>query len=122
MAELVRELNAFQTTAPVTDDEMERTIAGSTRELPGQFETAGAVLTSLINSARYGRPLDYAATLTERYEALSLDDLRVAADDVIQPEALTWLVVGDLREIRSQVEATGIAPVEVWTVDGERVE
>jgi hypothetical protein len=46
----------------------------------------------------------------------------VAADDVIQPEALTWLVVGDLREIRSQVEATGIAPVEVWTVDGERVE
>jgi zinc protease len=80
------------------------------------------VLTSLINSARYGRPLDYAASLTDRFEALTLDDLRIAADDIVQPGALTWLVVGDLRDIRSQVEATGIAPVEVWTVDGERVE
>ncbi len=122
MSELVRELNAYQTTEPVTEEEMARTIASSTRELPGQFETAGAVLGSMINSVRYGRPPDYASTLTERYEALTLDDLRVAADDIVQPGALTWLVVGDLRDIRSQVEATGIAPVEIWTVNGERVE
>ena len=122
MAELVRELNAIKTTEPVTPTEMGRVIAGSTRELPGQFETAGAVLGSLLSSARYGRPLDYAATVTERYEALTLGDLEAEAQEVIHPESLIWLVVGDLDEIRDQVEAVNIAPIEVWNDDGERVE
>ena len=91
LAELIRELETIKTTRPVTDEEMSRVIAGSTRKLPGQFETAGAVLGSLITSARYGRPLDYAARLTESYESLRLQDLQAAAQDVVQPDSLTWL-------------------------------
>ena len=121
LAELVKELEAIRTTRPITATEMQRVIAGSTRELPGRFETAGAVLGSLITSARYGRPLDYAATLTERYEGLTLDELQAAADEVVHPESLIWVVVGDLSEIRSQVEAVGIAPIEIWNDDGQPV-
>ena len=121
LAELVKELEAIRTTRPITATEMQRVIAGSTRELPGRFETAGAVLGSLITSARYGRPLDYAATLTERYERLTLDELQAAADEVVHPESLIWVVVGDLSEIRSQVEAVGIAPIEIWNDDGQPV-
>jgi len=119
--ELVRELETIATSRPVTPDEMSRVIAGSTRELPGEFETAAAVLGSLASSARYGRPLDYAASLTERYEALTLDDLRTAARDVVHPRSLVWVVVGDLAQIRGQVEALNIAPVEIWNDDGQPV-
>jgi zinc protease len=117
LAELIRELESIKADRPVSPDEMSRVIAGSTRELPGQFQTAGAVLSSLITSARYGRPLDYAATLKERYEALQLADLE-SATEFVAPQSLIWVIVGDLAQIRSQVEALGIAPIEIWTDDG----
>jgi predicted Zn-dependent peptidase len=121
LAELVMELNAIKTTKPIAEPEMARVIAGLTRELPGRYETANAVLGSLISSALYGRPLDYAATLAERYEALDLGDLQAAANDLVQPSRLVWVVVGDLGQIRAQVEALNLGPVEVWNDDGEPV-
>jgi zinc protease len=121
LAELIRELETIKTSRQITDEEMARVIAGSTRELPGQFETAGAVLGSLITSARYGRPLDYAARLTESFEALRLQDLQSAAEDVVQPDALTWIIVGDLAQIRDQIEALEIAPIEIWDDNGQPV-
>jgi zinc protease len=120
--ELVRELDAIRGSEPIRPAEMARVVAGSMRELPGQFQTVNAVLDSLTTSARYGRPLDYAATLTERLEALQLPELQAAAEEVVMPQSLIWLVVGDLAEIREQVEATGIGPIEVWNDAGERLE
>jgi len=116
--ELINELNAITSTRPVQADEMSRVIANATRVLPGQFETAGAVLGSLITSDRYGRPLDYAASLAEQNEALTIDDLQSAANAYVHPEALIWVIVGDLAEIQDQVAALNIAPIEIWTEDG----
>jgi zinc protease len=121
LVELVRELEAIGSTRPVAEAEMSRVVAGATRSLPGSYETVSAVLSSLMTSARYGRPLDYAATLAERYEALGLEDLREAALDV-HPESVVWMIVGDLAAIRSQVAAVGLAPVEIWNDDGEPLE
>jgi zinc protease len=121
VAELLRELRAFTTTRPVTAKEMQDAIAAETRRLPGRFQTSRAVLGSLVSSARYGRPLDYAATLTAHYEALQLDELRAAARQVVQPDALVWIIVGDLAKIRPQIEPLEIAPVEIWDDSGRPV-
>lgn len=121
LAEMIRELEAIRSTRPVTQDEMDRVIAGLTRELPGRFETANSVLGSIVTSARYGRPLDYAATLTNRYKALTLADLQSAARDLVQPQSVVWLVVGDLQKIREQIAALNVATVEVWNDDGQPV-
>jgi zinc protease len=121
MAEILKELDAIRSSKPIADDEMNRVIAGLTRGLPGSFETTMAVLNSLITSARYGRPLDYAATLTERYESLRLTDLQTAATEIVHPQSLVWVVVGDLGRIREQVEKLNIAPIEIWNDDGQPV-
>src|SRR5690606_18420690 len=52
IAELLKELRGVKSSAPITPDEMDRVIAGLTRELPGRFETSSAVLSSLVTSAR----------------------------------------------------------------------
>lgn len=122
LRELLSELNDINGERPIRRDEMERVIAGATRELPGRFETSQSVLGSIASSARYGRELDYAETLTERYESLNLDDLRNAAGQIVHPQSLVWIIVGDLAQIREQVEDTGIAPIEIWNEDGEPVE
>jgi len=121
LAELGRELEAIRMTRPITQEERDRVIAGLTRELPGRFETANAVLGSLVTSARYGRPLDYAATLTERYSSLTLSALNDAARDFVHPSGVTWLIVGDLAKIRDQITALNLAPIEVWNDDGQPV-
>lgn len=122
LLELMRELESIKTSRPVTQDEMDLVIASSTRELPGQYETAQAVLNSLITSARYGRPLDYAASLTEAFGELELSDLQSAANDLVNPNSLTWIIVGDLALIRDQVVVLEIAPLEIWNDDGQLVE
>jgi len=120
IAELIRELRSIRGSRPVEASEMQRVIAGLTRELPGRFETAGAVLNSMLESATYGRALDYPASLAERYSALSLTDLQHETR-ILHPGSVLWLVVGDLSKIRSQIEVLDIAPIEIWDADGNAI-
>ncbi|MEY4642766.1 MAG: hypothetical protein RLZZ227_2760 [Pseudomonadota bacterium] len=121
LKELMSELDTIRNQRPITQEEMDLVIAGLARALPGNFETSQAVLGSMISSARYGRPLDYAAHLTEGYEALTLPELQSAAVDLVNRDKLVWVIVGDLAQIRGQVEALNIAPIEIWNDDGERL-
>jgi zinc protease len=118
LRELLNELQTIKLERPITQEEMDLVIAGLARALPGTYETSQAVLNSLVSSARYGRPLDYAAHLTEGYEALTLPELQSAAVDLVDRDKLVWIIVGDLAQIRGQVEALNIAPIEIWNDDG----
>ena len=120
IAELIMELERIRSSGPVEASEMRRVIAGLTRELPGRYETAGAVLASMLDSATYGLPLDYPSGLAERYEALSLSDLQEETK-IVRPESMLWLVVGDLSKIRDQIEALDIARIETWDANGDTV-
>ncbi len=113
IAELIRELNAIKSDRPATGAELQRAVFANTRSLPGAFETAGAVLGSLISSARYGRPWNYPATLKDKYYALTQSDIAAAADEVVHPESLIWVIVGDREKIEAGVRALDIGPVEI---------
>ncbi len=119
LKELVAEVNGVIKDRPVTEKEMTPVIQNSIRKLPGSFERSGAVLSSLEDSATYGRPYDYPATLAARYNALKLGDLNAAAKEVVHPSGLVWLIVGDRAKIEDQVKAADIAPIEFWTADGK---
>lgn len=113
LAEMIRELNAFKSDQPATPREIERSILGNTRSLPGSFETANSVLSSLRSSARYGRPWNYPATLTAQFNALDAADISGAASEVIHPESLIWVIVGDREQIEAGVRELNIGEIEV---------
>ena len=113
LAELVKELNDYKTSKPATAREIERTILNNTRSLPGAYETAGNVIGSLTSSARYGRPWDYPATLTEKFKALDASDITSAATEVIHPESLVWVIVGDREKIEAGIRSLNMGEVEV---------
>ncbi|WP_300545016.1 pitrilysin family protein [Maricaulis sp.] len=113
LSELLREFNEFTSTNPATEAELERSINNSTRSLPGQFETASAVRGSLVSSFNYGRDWNYPATLTERYRNLELGPIRAAAEEVVNPENLVWLIVGDAAEIEESVRALDMGEIEI---------
>lgn len=113
MQELMLEMNGYLDDRPATEDELLRNVRNSVRSLPGQFETGGAVLGALLSNQRYGRPDDYVQNLKSNYEALDVAALRDAADDVIHPQGLTWLIVGDLEQIEQPVREMGLGEVRV---------
>lgn len=117
IVELLRELNDFKASRPATARELERATANNTRSLPGAFETSSDVLGSLASSARFGRPWNFPATLKDQFDALSLEDIKAATNDVIQPDSLTWVVIGDREKIEADIRALGLGEVTIMSAD-----
>ncbi|HEV2569014.1 pitrilysin family protein [Sphingomonas sp.] len=105
-------MQSFLTTNGITKAEEERTITGFVRELPGSFETASDVLGGMQNNVLYGRPDDYYDTLASRYRALNAASMDKAIRSVIDPTRFTWVVVGDAKVVKPQLDRLGL-PVEV---------
>ena len=90
------------------------------RGLPGSYETAGAVLSTLAGIVRYGRPDDYVFQRKAEIEGLTVDQVKAAATTV-DPNALTWVVVGDLKQIEKPVRALKFGEVSIVDADGKPV-
>jgi zinc protease len=106
--ELISQINAFNSTNGVTEAEHVRTINGSVRQLPGSFETAGAVLGALRSNQLYRRPDNYWESVASRYRAMTAADMDRAARAVIDPSDFVWVVVGDASVVRPQLEGLGL--------------
>ncbi|MHA6287419.1 M16 family metallopeptidase [Maricaulis sp. CAU 1757] len=117
VTELLNEFAGITGDEPVTAEELQRAINNNVRALPGQFETASAVRSSLVSSHNLGRDWDYPATLKDRFEGLTLDEVRGVTDTLVRPNELVWVIVGDLAEIEAPIRALNIGEVEVRTLD-----
>jgi zinc protease len=120
IAEIKRELREFTGTRPPAADEVEKIKSRNVRGMPGSFESAGAVLGQVSGILRYDRPDDWPLQYQKLQESMTLDQVRGAAG-AINPDALTWVIVGDLAKIEQPVrELFGASvPVQVLDADGE---
>ena len=112
IAELNKQLTEFLTTNGVTQEELTRTVEKSVNALPGDFETAGAVISAMMRMDLLGRPDNYYETLPGRYRALTTASADAAIRSAIDPKGFTWIVVGDAAKVKPQLDKLGI-PVEV---------
>ncbi|QYJ07985.1 M16 family metallopeptidase [Qipengyuania flava] len=111
LAELIRETGEFLSTNGVNEEEITRIVTAEIGELPGQFETSGAILRAMQNNALYGRPDNYYELLADRYRAQTQASLDAAARATIDPDGFVWVVVGDAEVVAPQLEQLGL-PVE----------
>ena len=94
--------------------EYNRATDGNIRGLPNRYETNGQVLGALVSNQQLGRPDDYQATLPTRYRAIDARAIDEAARKHLQPDGLTYVVVGDRKVVEPQLKGLGL-PVEVMT-------
>ena len=111
---LMANMNEFLKTKGITEAERERTINNRTRGLAGNFETSDDVLSALQSIDLYGWPEDYYETLAERYRGMTVAQLDQEARKAIDPSKILWVVVGDAKQVRPQLDKLGL-PVEVMT-------
>ncbi|WP_374944962.1 M16 family metallopeptidase [Sphingomonas sp.] len=112
IAAIRQDVGEFVTTKPLTQGESDRAIAGAINALPGNFETSSDVLGAMRINDLYRRPDDYYATITQKYRALTRDQLDATARAAIDPARFVWVVVGDAKLVRPQLDSLGL-PVEI---------
>jgi predicted Zn-dependent peptidase len=112
LVELNRQITEFLTAKGVTQDELTRVVTKNINQLPGEFETSGAVLGAMMNIDMLQRPDNYYETLAPEYRAQTTASLDKAARSALDPKGFTWIVVGDAAKVRPQLEKLGM-PIEV---------
>ena len=117
LAEIANELKGIHGDKPATADELKLAKQTATLTLAGQWETAGAVAGSLGELVTYGLPDDHFTTYATKVQALSLKDLADAAQ-LVHPDRLVWVVVGDRAKIEAGVRELKLGPLRLLDADG----
>ncbi|MGD9021136.1 MAG: pitrilysin family protein [Lysobacterales bacterium] len=120
--ELGKEFAQYLGDKPATGEELSKIVHNNVNSLPGQFETGQAVMNALLSNQRFGRPDNYVSTLKSRYEAIGLEDIQGAAEQVLHPDRLTWLIVGDRAAIEDAIRGMDLGHISIMDVDGRPVE
>jgi zinc protease len=118
MAEIYREVKQIRGDRPPTADEVARAKDKNTLTLAGRWETANAVAASLGEMVRFGLPDNYWDEYPDMVRSLSDEQISDAADDVLRPDNMVWVVVGDRAEIEGKIEELGYGNIVLMDADG----
>jgi len=79
------------------------------------------VMGAMQGIALYNRPDDYVQTLKARIQGQTDASVEAAAKEIIHPDQLTWVIVGDLKKIEAPIRALKLGTVQVLDADGKPV-
>ena len=120
-AEVLKEAQAVIGDKPLTTEEIDKIKNQRIRALPGAYETTGSVLGAVESIVQFDRPDDYVRTLKSRLEAINQQAAQKAIGEIVDPKAMTWVIVGDLKQIEAPIRALNLGKVEVLDGDGNPV-
>lgn len=122
ITEVLHEAQGVIGAHPLTAAEVDKIKNNDIRSLPGAYQTADAVLGALGSNALYHRPDDYVTTLASHLQAVQQPQAQAGIVEMVHPQALTWVIVGDLKQIEAPVRALNLGKVEVLDADGKPVQ
>ncbi len=118
MAEIYREIREIGSERPPAPDEMARVVDQQTLTLPGRWETIDSIAGSIAEIVRFGFSDDYWQRYPSAVHALELEQVSAIATEVIHPEGLTWVVVGDREKIEAGIRDLNLGEIQLLDADG----
>ena len=122
MQEIYKELTGIRSDQPITSDELGKAKDLRTLTLPGRWETNSAIMQDLVQMLRFDLPADYYEDYVTRVRSLDVADVVSAAQTVIEPQRLIWVVVGDRAVIESGLHELALGDVHHLDVDGNLIQ
>ena len=119
--EIVKELQGIRGPKPPSDEEIKFARDSLTLQLPGSNETSGEVAGSYADIITYGLKDSYWNDFVGEVKAMTPAKLTAAAQKLVHPDALTWVIVGDLSKIEDGVRKLNLGEVKVLDADGKVV-
>ena len=108
-------------THPPTEEELSAAKTASIQSLPGRFETAQATAGAVGTIFLYDRPLNYYASLPEKYRSVTATDVAKVAQEDLHPDQLVIVAAGDRAKIEPALKDAGLGMVEVRDINGALV-
>jgi predicted Zn-dependent peptidase len=107
------ELEAIRGGRPATEQELTLAKASLTRGYPRNFETAQQVARAVAQLALYDLPDSYFAEFVPRTNAVTAEDVTLAASRYLDPSRVTTLVVGDHAAIDESLRSLELGEAQL---------
>ncbi len=111
IAEIMSELRGMLGEKPVSEEELEKTKQQQIFELPGAHETMNSVGGLLSDLLQFGLPLNFYDSYVSRVVALDVEAIETAAQSVLTPSNMVWMVVGDRESVEPALRALNIGEI-----------
>jgi len=92
--EVIRDEWAKMRDNAVTQEDLDNAKVYLTGAYPLRFDGNGTIANIIVGMQMRGLPIDYAATRNDRVNAVTLEDITRVAADLLDPDALSFVVVG----------------------------
>jgi zinc protease len=118
VVEVARELKDITKDRVITADEMANAKTRLALSLPGRWETSNQVMAALRDQVQFNLPADYYDTYGGKVKELTLKNTNDAAVEVVKPQNLTWVIIGDRAKIESGIRELNLGEIRVVDADG----
>jgi zinc protease len=116
--ELGKELQGILGARPIEAEELEKAKSTLTATLPGGWETMAALATDIRSLVVFGLDDRYFDTYAERVRGVTAQAATVTAAEVIRPDKLVWVVVGDRAKIEPGIRELKLGEIKLIDADG----
>jgi zinc protease len=121
LVELDKELRGIVKDRPIQPDELSRAQASLTLTLPGSWETMAALAGAIGDIVTFGLDDRYYDTFADKVRGQTVQSLTAAAADVVHPDQLVWVVVGDRSKIEPGLRELKLGEIRLIDTDGRPV-
>ena len=119
LEEMNKEFRGIVGDHPIGDAELKKIQANETLKVPGSRETLDELQQAVMDIVQFGLPDDYYQTYGSKVSALQLSDVNGAAKEIVHPDNLIWVVVGDRAKIESGVKELNLGEFHLMNADGK---
>jgi zinc protease len=116
--EIKKEFKQIVNDKLIMQEEFDKNKSNVSMKLPGQWETNGSVLQSLVELVKYELPVDYFKTYSRNVKNMSLDEVQKLSKQIINGDNISWVVVGDKDKILKGLTELGFDEVTLIDADG----
>jgi len=119
--ELSKELRGIVKDRPIEPAELSRAQASLTLTLPGSWETMGALAGAIGEIVSFGLDDRYYDTFADKVRAETIQSLTQVAGEVIHPDQLVWVIVGDRSKIEPGIRELKLGDIRLLDSNGKPV-
>jgi zinc protease len=119
--ELDKELRGIVKDRPIEPSELSRAQASLTLTLPGSWETMAALSGAIVDIVSFGLDDRYYDTFADRVRSQTVEGLTAVAAEVVHPDRLVWVIVGDRSKIEAGIRELKLGDIRLIDGDGKPV-
>jgi zinc protease len=120
LVEFMKELRGIIGQRPVTDDELTTAKDSLIQRLPNTFASIQAINGALTTLWLQGLPDTYYQQYKEAVASTTKEDVLRVAKKYIDVDRLALVIVGDRAKIEDPLKGTGIAPIVLLDIEGNK--